>query len=162
MSDKEKKRFRDMAEKDKKRVEEQWPEGKPARGGKRKRAPKDPNAPKRNLSAFFWFCNDERPSVRATNPSWAVGDVAKELSKRWADVTPEEKTKYEEMAIKDKARYEKEKKAYEAQLKGLASSNSNNVAEDDEEEMDEEENEVKEEDKEMDDEEEEDDDEDDD
>jgi len=83
------------------------------KAGKRKRT-KDPNAPKRALSAFFWFCNDERPKVRETNPKYTVGDVAKELGRRWNECTEDQKSKFEALAAKDKARYEKELKAYKA------------------------------------------------
>lgn len=59
MSDKEKTRFHQMAEKDKKRYESEMAnykpsdkaKGKGAKGGKRKRT-KDPNAPKRALYVF--------------------------------------------------------------------------------------------------------------
>jgi len=56
-------------------------------------------------SAFFCFCNDERPKVRAKFPSYSVGDVAKELGKRWEVCTT--KPKYEQLAAKDRQRYEK-------------------------------------------------------
>lgn len=36
-----------------------------------------------------------------------MGDIAKELGRRWADADPETKGKYEALADKDKARYEK-------------------------------------------------------
>lgn len=58
-------------------------------------------------SAFFWFCNDERGQVKANNPDYGVGDIAKELGRKWADAEPHVKQKYEAMAEKDKARYEK-------------------------------------------------------
>lgn len=57
-------------------------------------------------SAFFWFCNDERTKVKALNPEYGVGDIAKELGKKWSDVEPSTKSKYEAMAEKDKKRYE--------------------------------------------------------
>lgn len=60
-----------------------------------------------NRSAFFWFCNDERGKVKMLNPEFGVGDIAKELGKRWSDAGPECKSKYEAMAEKDKARYER-------------------------------------------------------
>lgn len=41
------------------------------------------------------------------NPEYGVGDIAKELGKRWSDAGPEIKSKYEAMAEKDKARYER-------------------------------------------------------
>lgn len=56
-------------------------------------------------SAFFCFCNEERPKVKAKYPSYTVGDVAKELGKRWEACT--NRTKFEELAAKDKQRYER-------------------------------------------------------
>lgn len=58
-------------------------------------------------SAFFWFCNDERGKVKEKNPEYGVGDIAKELGRRWAEADPEAKGRYEQMAEKDKARYDK-------------------------------------------------------
>jgi len=58
-------------------------------------------------SAFFWFCNDERNKVKAKNPEYGVGDIAKELGRKWSDAEPETKSKYEKLAENDKARYER-------------------------------------------------------
>lgn len=58
-------------------------------------------------SAFFWFSNDERGKVKAQNPEYGVGDIAKELGRRWADADPEVRSKFEALADKDKIRYEK-------------------------------------------------------
>jgi len=116
MSEKEKKRFQEMADRDKNRYELEMQDYVPAKGekghGKKRRQAKDPNAPKRSLSAFFWFCNDERPRVKGLNPEYRVGDVAKELGKLWAVMNPEMKRKYEAMSERDKARYEREMAAY--------------------------------------------------
>lgn len=117
MSDKEKKRFHEMAETDKKRYDTEMQNYTPPKGekqvrGKKRKQIKDPNAPKRSLSAFFWFSNDERGKVKAQNPEYGVGDIAKELGRRWADATQETKKKFEDLADKDKARYEKEMTAY--------------------------------------------------
>lgn len=112
---KEKKRFEDMAGKDKARYEKEMDSYVPPEGEKkRKMKTKDPNAPKRPLSAFFCFCAEERPKVRAGNPGWSVGLVAKELGKKW-EVVPS-KTKYEKQAAEDKARYERELAAYKSGL----------------------------------------------
>jgi len=45
--------------------------------------------------------------VKALNPEFGVGDIAKELGRKWSDVDPEVKQKYESMAERDKARYER-------------------------------------------------------
>lgn len=41
------------------------------------------------------------------NPEYGVGDIAKELGKKWSDVEPATKSKYEAMAENDKKRYER-------------------------------------------------------
>jgi len=87
---------------------------------KGKRAKKDANAPKRNLSAYFLFCAEERARVKAADPSLTLGDVAKELGKRWAAVDQTTKSKFEKLAAKDKERYEREKAAYKGGASGKA------------------------------------------
>lgn len=44
--------------------------------------------------------------MKALNPQYGVGDIAKELGRQWSDVDPAIKSKYEKMAEKDKKRYE--------------------------------------------------------
>ncbi|XP_047003285.1 high mobility group-T protein-like [Schistocerca americana] len=143
MVDKEKKRFHEMAEKDKERYDAEMetytpPKGEKAHGRKRKHA-KDPNAPKRALSAFFWFCHDERSKVKAQNPEFGVGDIAKELGRRWSEVDPELKAKYEAMAKKDKARYDREMTAYKKRPKqgGQGAATVKKGSEDEDEDEDE-------------------------
>lgn len=109
MTDNEKKRFADMADKDKVRYDREMASYTPPvgeGGSSRKRKKKDPNAPKRPLSTFFLFCHDERPNVKQLYPSYSIGEVAKELGERWNKVPPEVKLKYEQKAGKDKQRYE--------------------------------------------------------
>ena len=44
-------------------------------------------------SAFFWFSKEVRPKVREANPNFSVGEIAKELGRRWSEATPELKSK---------------------------------------------------------------------
>jgi len=120
MDERTKKRYNDMALADKARHDKEMLSYIPVgEDGKRKRRKRDPNAPKRALSAFFWFCNDERPNVKAAlNNTNSVSVVAKELGRRWGLVRPDQKQRYEALAAKDKLRYEKELKAYKATLPG--------------------------------------------
>jgi len=113
MTDREKRYFNYVAEKEKKNSAMQINKS-PARNprSRKTKKPKDPNAPKRALSGFFWFSTEFRGQVKAANPDFGVGDVAKELGKRWAECTEAEKAIYEEMAEKDRQRYDKEKQAY--------------------------------------------------
>ena len=56
-------------------------------------------------SAFFFFCNEERGSVKVAFPSYGVADIAKELGKRWEKCT--DRPRFGAMAEKDKGRYER-------------------------------------------------------
>lgn len=116
MTDKEKKRFGEMADKDKQRYDKEMANyvPPPNEGGKAKRKKKDPNAPKRPLSAFFLFCADERPAVKAAHPEFSVGDVAKEMGEKWSKVSAEAKAKYEASAAIEKQRYEKDMALYKS------------------------------------------------
>ena len=93
---------------------------------------KDPNAPKRPLSAYFLFMGDKRAEVREKNPDFKIGDIAKvgflpwsvflgistvlcqEMGKMWAEIDPKDRDKYQVEADKLKVKYEKDKSAYEA------------------------------------------------
>lgn len=121
MSDMEKKKFHELAEKDKTRYDTEMVtyRGVGGGGGRRGRRgrnkpPKDPNKPKRALSAFFYYANDERSKVRAANPDFSVGEVAKELGRQWNELTEGEKVKYEKQAEEDRARYDREMTVYKS------------------------------------------------
>merc|ERR1711977_622587 len=81
-----------------------------AKGAKGK---KDPNAPKKPLSAYMFFSKDAREEVKSENPDVSFGQIGKLLGAKWASLGDEEKSPYNEMASKDKERYEQEKAAYE-------------------------------------------------
>jgi len=85
---------------------------KPAKSAKKK---KDPNAPKRGLSAYMFFANEQRENVRTENPGIAFGQVGKVLGERWKALSEKQRQPYEAKAIADKKRYEDEKAAYNAQ-----------------------------------------------
>ncbi|GAA6037696.1 hypothetical protein JCM8097_002293 [Rhodosporidiobolus ruineniae] len=77
------------------------------------KAKKDPNAPKRPLSAYMHFSQAERASVKEENPDVKFGEIGKILGARWKELDDEDKKPFEEKAKADKARYEKEKAAYD-------------------------------------------------
>jgi len=138
MTEKEKVKFQQMAEDDKKRYDVEMqsyvpPAAAMAAANKsmpksRQKKKKDPNAPKRSMSAFFWFSQDERKKVREKNPNYGVGEVAKELGRRWADADATLKSKYEALAEKDRTRYGQEKKAYQQQQKAAATQAAKDAA----------------------------------
>jgi len=73
---------------------------------------KDPLAPKRPPSSFFLFSKEERPKVVEMLGNSQLGPVAAELGKRWAELKPEEKTKWEAMGKEMKAKYDEDKANY--------------------------------------------------
>jgi len=82
-------------------------------------APKDPDAPKRPLSAYFLFCAKERTEVQKELSSCNGAEVTKELGKRWALLDPEAKKAFEEASKRDKERYEEDMKSYKPSEKFL-------------------------------------------
>ncbi|KAL8590928.1 hypothetical protein ACOMHN_005251 [Nucella lapillus] len=108
MTPKEKRRFEEMAEKDKVRFDREMAAYVPPKGTKapKRKRPKDPNAPKRYLSAFFFYCADARPQLLKDMPGLGVAEVAKELGRRWENLP--DRPKFEALASKDKERYDKE------------------------------------------------------
>ncbi|VDK74096.1 unnamed protein product [Onchocerca ochengi] len=85
--------------------------GKATVDGKKPKAVKkmkDPNAPKRAMSAFFIWMNENRDRIK--KPGMSVGDVAKAAGIEWAAMT--DKSQWEKRAEEDKKRYEREIAAY--------------------------------------------------
>ncbi|KAJ5674193.1 non-histone chromosomal protein 6 [Penicillium macrosclerotiorum] len=90
------------------------PKEKRAAPKKATRRKKDPNAPKRGLSAYMFFANDTRDKVREENPGISFGQVGKMLGDKWKALSDTERKPFEEKAVADKKRYEEEKAAYQA------------------------------------------------
>ncbi|ETS86913.1 Non-histone chromosomal protein 6 [Pestalotiopsis fici W106-1] len=86
--------------------------GKTGKAEKVKRGKKDPNAPKRGLSAYMFFANEQRENVRDENPGISFGQVGKILGERWKALNDKQRAPYEAKAAADKKRYEDEKQAY--------------------------------------------------
>ncbi|TFK97827.1 HMG-box [Pterulicium gracile] len=78
------------------------------------RAKKDPNAPKRALSAYMFFSQDWRERIKNENPDAGFGEVGKLLGAKWKELDEADKKPYVEQASRDKTRAETEKAAYEA------------------------------------------------
>jgi hypothetical protein len=75
----------------------------------------DPNAPKRGLSAYMFFANEQLENVRAENKDISFGQVGKILGERWKALNDKQRAPYEAKAAADKKRYEDEKAAYQAE-----------------------------------------------
>lgn len=56
---------------------------------------------------YHRFCSDLRGPIKEQHPEYTLGDIAKELGRRWGEVDEHTKANYAAMAEKDKARYER-------------------------------------------------------
>jgi len=62
--------------------------GAPVRKQRRK---KDKNAPKRALSAFMFFSNDIRDTVKREMPELEFLQISMEIGRRWKEITAEDR-----------------------------------------------------------------------
>ena len=76
------------------------------------KAPKDPNKPKRGKTAFMYYCEEHRPKLineaKKNGQKVEIGKIAKILGKSWKKIKAKDKKTFDELAKKDKERYEKE------------------------------------------------------
>lgn len=77
-----------------------------------KKAPRDPGAPKRNMSAYLLYQNAMREQFKALNPGMTFGQLAKYTSAMYAEMPPAEKEAWVARAEADKARYLHELASY--------------------------------------------------
>mmetsp|Transcript_16313 Transcript_16313/g.21353 ORF Transcript_16313/g.21353 Transcript_16313/m.21353 type:complete len:200 (+) Transcript_16313:185-784(+) len=80
--------------------------------GRKKRRKKDPNAPKRSLTAYFHYSIHVRSEVTKANPGFAFGDVTKAISDQFKTLPPGEKKIWDDKAAADKERYLREMEEY--------------------------------------------------
>ena len=91
----------------------------------KKKAKKDKNAPKKNRSAYTYFGNEMRETIKAENADLSFAEVNRMLGERWKALGSEEKQKFEDMAAEDKKRYKKDMESY-TPPKGSKESGSKN------------------------------------
>merc|ERR1711988_835877 len=75
--------------------------------------PKDKNAPKRPMSAYFIFSNDVRANVQEELGTSDFGAVAKRVKQLWDELSDNEKARYQGKAEKAKATYQKSLAKYQ-------------------------------------------------
>ena len=87
--------------------------------GKKKRnyKPRDPNAPKRPLTAYFRYLQEQRGPLaqqmaKDNNGPGKPGDISKAATERWKSMTEEEQAPYKEAYQRALVDYERETKAY--------------------------------------------------
>jgi adenine-specific DNA glycosylase len=80
---------------------------------KKNKKVKDPKAPKRGLSAWIIFTNEQRPIFKENNPESSTTELTTLMSQEWKNMTDEDKKKYTDLAVVDKQRYMKEMEEYD-------------------------------------------------
>jgi len=78
-----------------------------------KKAKKDKNAPKRAISAFFFYQKTRRESLKTEQKDLTNKQLISKMSEEWKNLSEDQRKPYQKMAEQDKARYEKDKKEYE-------------------------------------------------
>lgn len=79
----------------------------------KQKIPRDPNAPKRNLSAYLLYQNAMRDTFKAQHPTMTFGELSKHTSYMYTQIiSPEEKQKWTRLAEEDRVRYENELAVY--------------------------------------------------
>lgn len=83
-------------------------------GEKKERKKKDPDAPKKNRSAYTFFSVDKRAGVKEDNPEMTASEISKELGRMWKEdfAQEDDRAEWVEMAEKDKERYTTELEEY--------------------------------------------------
>lgn len=117
ISDEDRKPYDELAAADKRRYQEEKEDYVPdpsfeATKGTRKK--KDPNAPKRALSAYFFFCNDIRQEVRDENPNKKITEIATLLAEKWRALPDKKRVKYQKMHEEAKVKYQQQMDEYNA------------------------------------------------
>lgn len=82
---------------------------------------KDPNAPKRPMSAFLAFSNQRRASLKRSNPSLTNSDLSKALSQIWKNSPPEIKKEYIDQEAHLRAKYKEAMVAWRQSKKSSGS-----------------------------------------
>lgn len=72
---------------------------------KNTKPPRDPSAPKRNMSAYLLYQNAMRETFKNQNPGMTFGQLAKYTSAMYAEMPPQEKEAWQARAEADKQRY---------------------------------------------------------
>ncbi|EEC49781.1 predicted protein, partial [Phaeodactylum tricornutum CCAP 1055/1] len=75
---------------------------------------KDPNAPKKAMTSFFYFLNEMRPKIKQENPDMSFGELGKKAGELFRALSTNQKEKYEKMAKSDKLRFKEEMSKYNA------------------------------------------------
>ena len=110
-----KQEYKDKAEADKKRYEEELETYEPKEGfqnpkeKKSKSSKKKKSGPSKPLNSYMWFCKDKREELKG---KFSSSEILRELGRMWKNLSDKKKKPYVEKAEQDKERYQEEMKNY--------------------------------------------------
>merc|ERR1712046_509262 len=67
--------------------------------------------PKKNMSAYMFYCNEHRAAL--VQQGLSFGDVTKQLAIQWKELLEVDKEKFQALAAEDKKRYEEEMQKFD-------------------------------------------------
>lgn len=70
------------------------------------------SGPKRGLTAYIFFCKEQRSVLKEEREDLSTKEVTAELGKSWRELSENDRKPYAKLAAKDKVRYENEKKGW--------------------------------------------------
>lgn len=88
--------------------------------GKGRKTTKDPNAPKRPSTAWIFYYKEQIQVMKKKNTDMSTKEICSALGAKWKKMSDRQKKKYNDLAQKDRERYQREKDAYEAKNKATA------------------------------------------
>ena len=89
-----------------------------------KKNKKDKDAPKKAISAYFFYIKERRESITKEQPNLNNKEIVKKMSEEW-NALSDKKKPYVQKAEADKKRYETEKAVYDKKKKEEKSSKKN-------------------------------------
>ena len=95
-------------------------------GKGKRREKKDKDAPKKAISAYFFYIKERRDSITKEQPNLTNKEIVKKMSEEWNSLSDEKKKPYIQKAEADKKRYENEKTIYDKKKKDEKSSKKTN------------------------------------
>jgi len=108
LSEQERQPYEQQAEEDKQRYQNDMEGYVPDPSYDTKGKRKDPNKPKRAMSAYLYFCKAHRDAVKAQHPDKGMTEVQKVLGDQWKATTEEEREPFVHQAKVDRERYDNE------------------------------------------------------
>ena len=107
-------RWKNLSKEDKLKYKERsTPEPVHEQVKKKKKKKKDPLAPKLPLSSYMEFSKQERAKVMSDLGNISIGEVGKELGRRWQGLGKEDKDVFEKKARENRDNYVKVKSTYD-------------------------------------------------